>query len=109
MPTIQMLFDDSVVRESEIHRLGVFLRELCINSKNLDVKVCFAYAECPKIKINLLPIEIYVKITRRKILNETAFLEEIETKLKTWKVKEGFKHPVNVLLIPMDWKILDSI
>ncbi len=109
MPTIQMLYDDSVVKEGEVKKLGVFLRELCLNSKNLDVKFSFAYAENPSIKVSMFPIETYIKITRSKIVDEEEFLGEIESRLKEWKIKENFEHPINILLMPMDWKILDSI
>ena len=109
MPTIQMLYDDSVISEKEIKELGLFLRELCLNSKNLNVKASFAYAENPKIKVNLFPIEIYIKITRSKILNQGALLKEIENGLRHWKVSKEFPHPINILLMPMDWEILGPI
>lgn len=110
MPTIQILFDDSVVKQSEVLELGSALREICLGAKNLqNVTFAFAYGENPKIKVGLAPLEVYVKITRPKIINEQKLAGELRDKLSAWKKQANFNHPINILLMPMDWLVEDSI
>ena len=110
MSTIQILFDDSQVTNEEAEKLGVALRDIALNAENShDVSFAFAFAESPKIKIGLAPFEVYIKVTRWKIDDEKKLLTEITEKLTKWKAENDFNHPVNILLMPMDWLIADSI
>jgi hypothetical protein len=110
MPTIQILFDDSVVSEEQVLQLGNALRDIALGADNLhDVSFAFAYGESPKIKIGLAPLEVYIKITRWKITDEKALSAEFREKLTAWKQEVHYPHPVNILLMPMDWLIEDNI
>ena len=37
--------------------------------------------------------------------SEAEIVSDIKTKLKQWKEQVNFKHPINLTLIPMDWKV----
>ena len=44
-------------------------------------------------------------MSAHKIENEDKLMNEIKSKLSDWKKKNSFQHPINLTLIPMQWKI----
>ena len=44
-------------------------------------------------------------MSAHKIKDEEKLVQEIKTQLLIWKKKPGFKHLINLTLIPMNWKI----
>ena len=44
-------------------------------------------------------------MSAHKIVDQDELMQEIKSKLKEWKDKNNFAHPINLTLIPMQWKI----
>lgn len=44
-------------------------------------------------------------MTAKKISDEDELVRNIKERLKEWKVSSGFSHPINLTLIPMNWKV----
>jgi hypothetical protein len=53
----------------------------------------------------LPPIEIFVEMSTHKINNLGKLMELIKKGLIEWKIKEKFKTPINLTIIPMNWKV----
>ncbi|MDO8517849.1 MAG: hypothetical protein Q7S26_00965, partial [bacterium] len=65
----------------------------------------FVYANSAKIKVQIAPIEIFVQMTAQKIQNEDTLLAQSKQKLLSWKKENNFHYPINLTLIPMNWKV----
>ncbi len=65
----------------------------------------FVYANSAKIKVQIAPIEIFVEMSAPKIMDADALIGEIKKKLSEWKAANNFTHPINLTLIPMNWKV----
>jgi len=103
MPMIHIEYDDVNVAEGNADALS---RAVCdIVSKATGIDDVFVYANAARIKVHVAPIEIFVRMTAAKIKDEDALMDEIKTKLAEWKASTGFRHPINLTLIPMNWKI----
>jgi hypothetical protein len=44
-------------------------------------------------------------MTAKKIKDETQLINAIKAKLFVWKTSTNFGHPINLTLIPMNWKV----
>lgn len=82
-------------------------QRLCVilSLKRRAIKEVFVYANTAKIKVQIAPLEIFVRMTDKKIQNRTELMSTIKDKLSTWKSEHDFKHPINLMLIPMDWNV----
>ncbi len=103
MPLIKLEFDDALVPGKDIEILSKAVRDIVSNVTGIaDV---FVYANSAKIKVQIAPIEIFVEMSAHKIKDSDALIAEIKAKLSGWKKESGFMHPINLTLIPMNWKI----
>jgi hypothetical protein len=102
MPMINIEFDDKKVSTKEILLLSNAIQKIV--SEATGIKDVFVYANTSKIKVKIAPIEIWVRMSAHKIKNQDELFEELKNRLSKWKKKSGFKHPVNLTLIPMNWK-----
>jgi len=99
-------YDGSIVEKNEIQALSESVQQVVLTAKQLrDVDNVFVYANSSEIKVNISPIEILVKVTDNKILDEDKLIEEIKNKLSEWKNETNFKHKINLTVIPMNWKV----
>lgn len=103
MPLINLEYDNNKVSDSEVEILSQAIRDIV--SEVTTIEDVFVYANTAKIKVQVAPIEIFVQMTASKIKDETALVEEIKSKLKEWKSQHNFDHPINLTLIPMNWKV----
>lgn len=103
MPLINLEYDNAKVSDSQVEMLSQAIRDIV--SEATKIEDVFVYANTAKIKVQVAPIEIFVHMTASKIENETTLIEKIKTKLKDWKSENNFTHPINLTLIPMNWKI----
>lgn len=107
MPVINVDYDDAVVSEEDVKNLSTALQKIVVEATNIDdVNV---YANTAHIKVNVLPIEVFIRMSAAKIENETALIENIEHRLKEWKKEVVYPHKVNIYLIPMQWIIRSDI
>jgi hypothetical protein len=65
----------------------------------------FVYANKAQIKVKIAPIEIFVEMSAHKITDLDELFSEIKSNLSEWKKTNNFSHPINLTLIPMNWKI----
>ncbi len=102
MPMINIKYDDKKVKDEEI----IFLSEAVqkIVKETTEIEDVFVYADSPKIKVDVAPIEVFVEMSRSIVLAKEKLSEDIKNKISVWKKENNFNHPVNLTLIPMDWK-----
>lgn len=103
MPLINLEYDNNEVSDVDAEILSKAIREIV--SITTGIEDVFVYANTAKIKIQVAPIEIFVQMTAGKIQDETVLMNEIKNKLKEWKEQVNFNHPINLTLIPMNWKV----
>ena len=63
------------------------------------------YANNSQVKIAVSPIEIFIRLSDHKITDADKLISDIKSKLSEWKIENNFPHPINLTLIPMNWKI----
>ena len=102
MPMINIKFDDREVKDDKIVELSRAI--IKIVQEATEIPEVFVYADSPRIKIGVAPIEIFIEMSASKIVDRDALFEKIRSKLVDWKKSSGFQYPVTITLIPMNWK-----
>ena len=103
MPLINIEFDDAEVSDEDIQSLSEAVQKIVSEATNIED--VFVYANSAKIKVKIAPIEIFVKMTDGKIDDVDALTNKIKAGLSEWKKEQGFNHPINLTLMPMQWKV----
>lgn len=103
MPVINIEYDDEKLKKAEILILSEAIQKIV--SETTKIEDVFVYANSAQIKVKISPIEIFVQVSAHKIKDEGKLMNEIKSKLSSWKKKNTFRHPINLTLIPMKWKI----
>ena len=103
MPLINIDYDDEKLGNDEVLNLANATQKIV--SETTNIKDVFVYANSSKIKVKIAPIEIFIQMSGNKIDDENKLIKEIKFKLSDWKKKNSFVHPINLTLIPMNWKI----
>ena len=99
---IKIKYDDARVSDDKIVELSKAVQRIVIETTG--IKDVFVYADSPKIKIDVAPIEIFVEMSAVKITNRDELFESLKGLISQWKKSIGFEVPINFTLIPMDWK-----
>ena len=107
MPMINVEYNTEQVPDNDIEVLSEGIREIV--SFVTGIEDVFVYANSAKIRIKTAPIEIFVSMSASKIDNLELLFSSIETKLKEWKSEQSFPHPINLTVIPMNWKFTTGI
>ena len=102
MPTIHIEYDDSKVSDEEAQQLSIATQKIVSEATNIED--VFVYGNSARIKIQVAPVEIFIQMSDHKINNLDELFDAIKLSLHTWRESSGFKHPVNLTLIPMHWK-----
>ena len=89
--------------EDEVLTLSNAIQKIV--SEVTKIEDVFVYADSSKIKVKIAPIEIFIQMSAHKISDADKIIGEIKSKLSDWKKKAVFRHPINLTLIPMSWKI----
>lgn len=100
---IDIKYDDAKVKDEEIIILSRAIQEIV--SGVTHIEDVFVYADSPRIKIKIAPIEVFIQMSAYKIADVDKLIQEIKLRLSEWKSKSGFPHLINLTLIPMNWKI----
>lgn len=103
MPVITIEYDDSKLEDSQVVELSEATQKIV--SEVTDIKDVFVYANTARIKVQIAPIEIFVQMSDFKIKDLDELTGKIKTRLITWKEETQFKHPINLTVIPMHWKV----
>lgn len=98
---ITIKFDDREVTDAEIINLSDAIQKIV--SEATDIKDVFVYADSPKIKVAIAPIEIFVEMSASKIEDAENLLKKITERTSTWKNQNNFQHSINITLNPMNW------
>ncbi len=102
MPTIRIDYDEKKVTDAQIIELSKALQHIVHEVTGIDD--VFVYANPPRIAIKNAPIEIYIQISAQKITDIDALFEDIKKPLSQWKREYNFPIPLNMTLMPMQWK-----
>ena len=104
---INIEFNDAKVSAKEAQLLSEGIQEIV--SSVTGIKDVFVYTNTAQIKVQIAQVEIFVRMTSAKIKDLDELTDKIKSQLTTWKGNEGFKHPINLTVIPMDWRVEISI
>ena len=107
MPLINIEYDDKSLTEVEAESLSIAVRDIV--SKVTEIKDVFVYTNTAKIKVQIAPVEIFIRLSSKINEERTELIKSIKDELSEWKKDENFSHPINLTLIPMDWQIEISI
>ena len=107
MPMINIEYDDAKVTDVEITNLAEAVQKIV--SEATRIEDVFVYANSAHIKLKVAPIEIFVRMSASKISDRERLFHEIKQQLLVWKSTSGFPHPLNLTLIPIDWKFETGI
>ena len=103
MPLIRLEFDDKKVPDADVEKVSQAVRDIV--SEVTAIPDVFVYANTAKIKVQIAPIEIFVEMSAHKIEDADALIAKIKERLVSWKKEANFAHPINLTLIPMNWKV----
>lgn len=103
MPLIRLEYDNNKVSDNDAESVSKAVRNIV--SEVTGIADVFVYANTAKIKVQIAPIEIFVEMTAKKIQNVDALVNDIKSRLSAWKSANRFSHPINLTLIPMNWKV----
>lgn len=103
MPLINVEYDDNKISDSEIKILSEGIKKVV--SEVTGIGDVFVYANSAKVKVNIAPVEVFIKMSAEKITDQDKLLAEIKSKLIDFKSKNSFSHLINLTLIPMHWKV----
>ena len=103
MPLIRIDFDNQKVSENEVVALSNAVQKIV--AEITKIEDVFVYANNSQIKVKVAPIEIFIEMTASKISDADALVAEIKSQLSTWKKENNFQQPVNLTLMPMEWKV----
>ena len=102
MPTIRIDYDDKKLEDKDITFLSNAVQKIV--SEITGIEDTFVYANSAHIKVKVAPIEICVQLSAHKITDMDELFQKIKTQLSSWKKDSGFRHPINLTLMPMEWK-----
>ena len=103
MPLIKVQYDNAVLTETEVNDLCHAAQKIV--KQVTGIEATFVYGNSAHINIDVPPVEVLIEMSDHKIADEEALLKEIGEALRGWKKESSFPHPINLVLIPMHWKI----
>ena len=99
---INIKFDDQKVKDDEVVSLGNAIIKIVQDATKIPE--VFVYADSPRIKIGVAPIEIFVEMSASKVADKEALFQAIKEPLSKWRKENNFSHPITITLTPVDWK-----
>lgn len=99
---INVKYDDAKVDDANIISLSKALQKIV--SEATTIPETFVYADSPKIKIDVAPIEVFIEMSASIVPNKVELFEKIQNGFVAWKRESGFEYPVTITLTPVDWK-----
>lgn len=102
MPLIRIEYDNAVLKDEAVLSVSNAVQKIV--SDVTKIKDVFVYANSSQIKVKVAPIEIFVEMSASKIENLERLFDEVKMRLKSWKAESGFNQPINLTIIPMQWK-----
>ncbi|MDP3964916.1 MAG: hypothetical protein Q8Q20_04675 [bacterium] len=102
MPIVRIDYDNKLVKQDEVEKLARAVKAVVADSTGIPE--VYVYADCHDVTIDIAPIEIFVEMSREKILDLDELFTATRNKLSKWKQKNNFEHPISLTIIPMNWK-----
>ena len=102
MPMINIKFDDQKIKNDEIVTLANAIIKIVQDATKISE--VFAYADSPRIKIGVAPIEVFVEMSASKVSDREELFRTIKDQLSKWKNLNNFMHPITITLTPIDWR-----
>jgi hypothetical protein len=102
MPMITVKYDDGAVSDEKVVALAKALQTIVIEATGIPE--VFVYADSPKIKLDVAPLEVFIEMSAHKVTDREALFTAIKNKLVSWKAETGFAIPITITLTPVDWK-----
>lgn len=99
---INIKFDDTKLQDDKIVALANGLQKIVIDATGIPE--VFVYADSPRIKIDVAPIEVFVEMSASKVPNKEELFQKIKSSLADWKKANSFEYPITITLTPIDWK-----
>ena len=99
---INIKYDCDKVNDDEIITLSKAVQKIV--SDATKIKEVFVYADSPKIRIDVAPIEVFVEMSASKVGDREQLFQEIKNQLSDWKKANNFNNPITITLTPMDWR-----
>lgn len=103
MPVINIEYDGDKVSSEDMQRLCDGAHEIV--SKVTEIEDVPVYAHNADFKAAVAPIEIFIRLSAHKVKDVDALTVALKQAFIAWKNENDFNHPINMTLIPMDWKI----
>lgn len=103
MPLINIEYDNEKLSDDEAESLSKAVRDIVSGATGIED--VFVYSNTAHIKVQIAPIEIFVRMTASKIENVDGLTQSIKEALSKWKTEQDFQHPINLTLIPMTWRV----
>ena len=103
MPVIRVEYDNAIVSEAEASLLCDTMQKVVAEATNIED--VFVYGNSSHIKVAIAPIEAWVEMSADKVGDAEVLAGNIRTALGAWKDQTDFPHPINLTLIPMNWRL----
>jgi len=107
MPIVRIDYDDNKISEGNVVTLSEAIQKIV--SGVTGIEDVFVYAGSPQIKIKAAPLEIFIEMSAHKIDNLDELMDKVKSRLSEWKKEKNFKYPINLTIIPMQWKVETDI
>lgn len=98
---VNIVVNSEIVTNEEVLSLSNIIPELVTQAMNAED--VFLYADTTDYSVGIDPIEIFIQVNVAKVEQPEELLELIAEKVQTWKADVGFKHPINLNVIPVVW------
>lgn len=105
MPIVRIDYNNDKISKEETIKLSVAVQKIVSEATGLGLEEIIVYGNNSEIKVNVAPIEIFIEMSAHKISNINEVVAKIKEKLTAWKKENNFAYPINLTLIPMQWKI----
>jgi len=103
MPIVKIQYDNQKLKKENLDELVVVAQKIISNATK--IKEVFVYVNSAEITYLADPIEIFVEMSASKIEDLDILFKEISDNLKLWKKESNFNIPINLTIIPMNWKL----
>lgn len=103
MPIIRIQYDNNKIKKDALDNLIISIQKIV--SDATKIKEVFVYVNSAEVTYLADPIEIFVEMSAHKIENLDILFKEVSDNLKAWKKETGFTTPINLTIIPMNWKL----
>ena len=103
MPVVDIAYNNAEVDTADVKALAEAIHVVVVKAAGIeDVPV---YATKADVIVEAAPVEIFIRISKQKIIDREALVNAIRKGISAWKKRAAFTHKVNFTLIPMDWDI----